>query len=102
MGSDPSYILERIVKELGVEQIVELLTDRIPETDLYTLLLYVFREKTQRLVPSELLKRYQVNRSVHPASVDPIQLKQLELDILKIASNHFATPVQLSPVAPLG
>ncbi|KSU85427.1 hypothetical protein GA0061096_1669 [Fictibacillus enclensis] len=102
MESDPSYILERIVKELGVEQIVELLADRIPETDLYTLLLYVFREKTQRLVPSELLKRYQANRSVHPASVDPIQLKQLELDILKIASNHFATPVQLSPVAPLG
>jgi hypothetical protein len=102
MESDPSYNLERIIKELGVEQIVELLTDRISGSDLYTLLLQVFREKTKRLVPSELLKRYQANRFVHPASIDPIQLKQLELDILKIASNHLATPVQLSPVAPLG
>jgi hypothetical protein len=102
MGLDADYSLERIAQELGVEQIVDLLSDRISGTDLNTLLLHVFRQKTNRSVPNDLLKRYQANRFVHPASVDPILLKQLELDILRIASNHFITPVQLSPVAPLG
>jgi hypothetical protein len=102
MTSDVQNNLERIVRELGVEEIVELLSERISGADLNTLLLEVFREKTNKSSASELLKRYQTNRFVHPAAVDPIQMKQLELDVLKIANNHLAIPVQLSPVAPLG
>jgi hypothetical protein len=102
MTSDAQNNLERIVSALGVKEIVELLSDRISGADLNTLLLEVFREKTNRSSASELFKSYQANRFVHPAMVDPIQLKQLELDVLKIANNHLAIPVQLSPVAPLG
>jgi hypothetical protein len=102
MTSDVQNNLERIVRKLGVDEIVELLSERISGTDLNTLLLEVFREKTHRSTASELFKRYQTNRFVHPATVDPIQLKQLEIDVLKIANNHLAIPVQLSPVAPLG
>ncbi|MDM5196518.1 hypothetical protein QUF79_00185 [Fictibacillus enclensis] len=102
MKSEPSNHLKRINKELGIERIVELLTERIPGSDLSTLLLQVFQEKTKKLDPGELLKRYQTNRVVQPVSIDLIKLRQMELDVLKIASNHFFTPVQLSPVAPLG
>lgn len=37
-----------------------------------------------------------------PATVDPIELKQLELELLGIAQSHKYTPIQLSPIAPLG
>jgi hypothetical protein len=102
MTSDVQNNLERIVRKLGVEEIIELLSERISGTDLNTLLLEVFREKTNRSTASQLFKSYQANRFVHPATVELIQLKQLEIDVLKIASNHLAIPVQLSPVAPLG
>jgi hypothetical protein len=102
MTSDVPNNLQRIVRELAVENIVELLSERISGADLNTLLLEVFKEKTINSTASDLFKKYQFNRFVHPAAVDPIQLKQLEFDVLKIASNHLSTPIQLSPVAPLG
>jgi hypothetical protein len=102
MSSDVQNSLERIVRDLGVDDIVALLSERIPGTDLNTLLLEVFREKANRSSASDLLKRYEENRFVHPAAVDPIQMKQLEIDVLRIARRHLAIPVQLSPVAPLG
>lgn len=102
MNQEPSRLLKRINKELGIERTVELLTERISGSDLSTLLLEVFREKAKKLGPGELLKKYQTNRVVQPVSIDLINLKKLELEVLKIASNHFFIPVQLSPVAPLG
>jgi hypothetical protein len=94
--------LNRIIRKLGVEKIVDLLTEQIPGSDLNTLLLEVFREKTKTSSASDLLKRYQENRFVEPATVNPIELKQLELDTLRIAQKHSFRPIQLSPVAPLG
>jgi len=71
-------------------------------SDFNTLLLEVFKQRLLGSSPADLLKRYENNRFVHPAAADPIQLKQLELDLLRIAKGHGADPVQLSPVAPLG
>ncbi len=73
MTSDLQNNLDRIVRELGVEEIVELLSERIPGTDLNTLLLEVFREKTNTSSARELFTRYQENRFVQPATVDPIR-----------------------------
>lgn len=42
------------------------------------------------------------HRFVKPAAVHPLQLKRLEIDVLQIAETHSFTPIQLSPVAPLG
>jgi hypothetical protein len=94
--------LERILRKLGTNDIVELLSERISWSELNTLLLKVFKDKTKGSSSSDLLKRYGENRFVHPAAVDAILLKQLEIDVLKIATQHSATAVQLSPVAPVG
>jgi hypothetical protein len=102
MTTDVNGNLERIIRDIGVKEIVELLSKRISGADLNTLLLEVFSEKLNKSNASELLKKYQSNRFVHPATVDVMQLKQLELDVLKVAGNHSVSPVQLSPVAPLG
>lgn len=94
--------LDRIVRKLGVENMVELLAEHISGSDLNTLLLEVFRDKTKAASAADLLKRYRENRFVKPAEVNPLQIKRLELDMLIIAQKHLFTPVQLSPVAPLG
>lgn len=94
--------LERILSRLGKSDLITLLTEQISGSDLNTLLLKVFNEKVKKSSPNDLLKRYSDNRFVHPAKIDPLQLKQLELDILKVALDKGVEPLQLSPVAPLG
>ncbi|RCW50236.1 hypothetical protein [Paenibacillus prosopidis] len=52
MSSDVQNNLQRIVRELGVDDIVALLSERISGADFNTLLLEVFREKTNKSSPS--------------------------------------------------
>jgi hypothetical protein len=102
MPSELPNNLQRIVRELGVQEIVDLLSERISGSDLNTLLLEVFRERARKSSASDLLKKYAENRFVHPATVNTLALKHLELDVLKVAGGRSFAPVQLSPVAPLG
>jgi hypothetical protein len=94
--------LERILRKLEKADLITLLVEGISGSDLNSLLLKVFSEKTKTSSPSDLLKRYRENRFVHPAKVDVLRLKQLEMDVLNIAAKHSSLPIQLSPVAPLG
>lgn len=94
--------LERILRKLEKDDLINLLVDRISSSDLNSLLLKVFSEKTKTSSPNDLLKRYRENRFVHPAEVDVLLLKKLEMDVLDIASKHSISAIQLSPVAPLG
>lgn len=102
MEIKPSADLERILKKLEKSDLITLLTEQISGSDLNTLLLRVFNEKVRKSSPSDLLKRYRENRFVHPSKVELLQLKQFEMDILKVAVNQGVSPIQLSPVAPLG
>lgn len=94
--------LSRILKKLEKDDLITLLTEQISGSDLNSLLLHVFNDKVKKSSPNDLLKRYRDNRFVQPAMVEPLKLKELEIDILKIALNKGISPIQLSPVAPLG
>ncbi|WP_138754410.1 hypothetical protein [Paenibacillus sinopodophylli] len=102
MQRDHSPNLHRILRELGQDKIMTLLTKQISASDLNSLLLEVFREKMEQIEPKELLKKYEANRFVQPAEGDLLTLKQLELDVLRIAEEQSFAAIQLSPVAPLG
>ncbi|QHW31684.1 hypothetical protein GZH47_13090 [Paenibacillus rhizovicinus] len=102
MDAESRTDLERILGRLRQPELVRLLTEELSGSDFNTLLLEVFRERIEGSSAADLLKRYTENRFVHPAHVDPIALKQLELELLHIAVRHHVAPVQLSPVAPLG
>ncbi|MCS7462256.1 hypothetical protein N0M98_19120 [Paenibacillus doosanensis] len=91
-----------VLRKLERDELVELLSTGKSGSELNTLLLEVFRERSASRSPGELLRSYKENRFVKPAAVDPIALKQLELELLRIAQSHKYTPIQLSPVAPLG
>lgn len=101
MRSNQEDLGKRISQVLP-KDMIEVLSNEIPGSELNTLLLSVYKEKARMISPANLLKKYTSNRFVHPAEVDPIALKQLELNVLKLATKHGVRPIQLSPVAPLG
>ncbi|SEO74975.1 hypothetical protein [Paenibacillus sp. OV219] len=94
--------LNRILRELGHQELVTQLAEGLSGADFNTLMLELFRRRAADKQPSELLRSYRENRFVKPAVVDSLALKQLELDLLLIARERGYAPMQLSPVAPLG
>lgn len=94
--------LEKILDKTGVTELVELLAERISNGELTTLLLEVYRRRTEQMRPSQLLVSLHQNRFVHPALVHPIALRETELAALRLAQEQGFVPVELSPVAPLG
>lgn len=97
----PTGLLDRIAAQTGVPQIAGLL-ERIAASDLNSLLLEVFRQKTARLTPAGLMQAYRQNRFVRPAQVDAIGFSEFSLEWLKAAQSNGFQALQLSPVCPLG
>lgn len=94
--------IQRVLDKIGVENLINILGKEISLSDLNTLLLEVFRQKTNDITAADLLEKYSTNRFVHPSEIDPIWMKQLEVELLKISKNSLYTPIQISPVSPLG
>jgi len=93
--ADP--IVDRIVRDSGVPDLVEVLAERLAPTDLQSLLLAVYRRRAARLTPRDVLAHYERSRLLRPASLDP-ELEQLARSQLPA---DYAL-VELSPIAPLG
>jgi hypothetical protein len=97
--SDP--IVERIVRESGVPDLFEVLSERLAPTDLQSLLLAVQRARSSRLTPSHVLRAYEQNRVVRPAALDPRRRTSLEQLAASLAPESYEF-IELSPIAPLG
>jgi len=83
-------------------KVQEYLTNELSGSELTSFLLQVFKSRTNRITPSELVKHYAANRFVHPAELDALSLKRLELELLQFAVDRRVRPMQLSPVTALG
>ncbi|MDF2961471.1 MAG: hypothetical protein K0S39_3206 [Paenibacillus sp.] len=94
--------VERILDKLGIEDLVDVLSKKLSLSDLNTLMLEVFRNRTTDSSFADLMKAYTTNRFVLPSEVDPLSLKRMEIDLLTLAAASSYQPIQLSPVAPLG
>jgi hypothetical protein len=98
----PSNVTLKILERIGEPGIFQLLTDGLTGTELNTLLLEVLRDKAKKRSAPSLLKQYQLNRFVKPSDLPVLQLKQAELDLLKLFKYHLFEPTELSPVSILG
>ena len=96
-----SKIVERIERELGVPGLVSLLAERIEPTDLQSVLLEVYRQRTLRRNPSDVLSDYETNRFVLPATIPPSRLRDWECVAFSQLPPEFQL-LALSPVCPLG
>jgi ribosomal protein S18 acetylase RimI-like enzyme len=94
-------LIKRILTQAQVPDLLEILTDRLSQSDLQSLLLEVYRSRSQSLTPQHLLQQYERNRLVQPAAVSPKQLLELDRLAYSVLPPSFE-PLELSPVAPLG
>ncbi|MFD2570252.1 hypothetical protein ACFSUS_06370 [Spirosoma soli] len=97
-----SLIVERILARLGRPDLVNILANDLSNSELNSVLMDVFSRKTGQLSPPELLKSYRSNRFVSPADIDVLGLRELENTVYVTFNQLGFTPVELSPVAPLG
>lgn len=96
-----SKIIERIEREVGIDDLVELLAERLTPTDLQSLLLEVYRQRARRQKPAAVLAEYQNNRFVRPAMVSPVAINAWNQTAFAHLPPEFQ-PITLSPVCPLG
>ena len=99
MMSDP--LLERIQREAGIPELIDVLVERLAPTDLQSLLLEVYRRRAASVQPSQLLERYERDRFVRPSDVAPGMLADFDRLVWSLLPDHY-TAVELSPVCPLG
>jgi hypothetical protein len=94
-------ILERIEREAGVPGLATILVEHLDSTDLQSLLLQVYRMRSQRRQPSAIPADYQTNRFVRPAALSLVRLLEWERVAFSNLPPEFE-PIELSPVCPLG
>lgn len=94
-------IIARIERETGVPGLASILAERLPPTDLQSLLLEVYRLRASRRNPSDVLSDYESDRFTRPSGLSPLRLLAWEQTAFACLPAEFA-PVELSPVCPLG
>src|SRR5207302_2958328 len=99
MMSDP--ILERIQREAGIPELIDVLVERLALTDLQSLLLEVYRRRAAGVQPGQLLERYERDRFVRPSDLAPSVLADFESLVWSLLPDHYIA-VELSPLCPLG
>jgi hypothetical protein len=84
-----------------VPDLLEVLTQRLSQSDLQSLLLEVYRKRAHTFTPRHLLQQYEQNRFVQPATVNPKQLLEFDRLAYSVLPSSFEL-LELSPVCPLG
>ena len=97
-----SNISNLFAAKMGYTNLFEELSEKIPASELNTLLLELFRTRAKKVKPVELLRQFEKNRFASPSEVDTINFKEFELRCLKLAKNKGFVPITLSPLAPFG
>jgi hypothetical protein len=93
-------ILRRICRDAGMPDLLEVLADRIPPTDLQTVLLETARRRAGARSPADLLGHYGRDRTTMPGTADARLLARLVVAALEAAPAY--TAVNIAPVEPLG
>jgi hypothetical protein len=98
----PNSFIDNILAKINQPKLIETLTQKLSLSDLNSLLLGIFREKTKQITPPQLLQNYLSNRFVSPSLINPLDFLKFELKILEMADSEGFTPIELSPLSPLG
>jgi hypothetical protein len=95
----PGQIAARIARDLGAPELVDKLI-ALPQNELTSLLLEVFRRRSERRTPGDLLAQYERGGACPPSNTDARLVGAVEAHAFAAAAAFEA--VALSPVAPLG
>ncbi|HNE30157.1 MAG TPA: hypothetical protein PKL15_00955 [Saprospiraceae bacterium] len=95
-------IADRLAEKAGCPELVDILSEKLGLSELNTVLLEVFRRQAGQISPAELLRQFRQNRFVQPSTIDPLALRKLDLALMQAAGQSGFTPLELSPLSPLG
>jgi hypothetical protein len=93
-------IIARIASDLAQGDPVEGLTERLSATDLQSLMLHVYRERSRMKTPADLMSAYERASMVRPSTVDARALAEIARLAFECAAGFQG--LQLAPLAPLG
>ncbi|MBN2364511.1 hypothetical protein JXL83_10325 [candidate division WOR-3 bacterium] len=94
-------IIDRIIKQTGAQDLVQLLVDKLSFGELQSLLLKVFELKTKKKRHKDVLSEYRTNRFSRPSDISPLMHRKFELAVFSLLPTGFET-IDLSPLTPLG
>ena len=94
--------IKHIIDRYNLNEIVDILSNKLSGSELNSLLLEVFERRVMQETPSSLLGKYTKNKLVKPAQLDFLKCKEEELECCKIVANSSFELIELSPVAQLG
>ncbi len=97
----PNPAIQRILSEIGDEQLLDRLSNLAP-ADLNSLLLEIFKQRASSGTPAGLMTAYEKNRFVVPSTVSQLILANEEVPFLQLATDQDFESIELSPLAPLG
>ncbi len=75
--------------------------NELSRTEFNSVLLELFKNHSDKMRPTDLVKQYKQNRFVLPSTVNVLAYKALELEWLQYADNQGFKPIILSPMTPL-
>lgn len=94
-------IMDRIQREAGVPNLLDVLVERLTPTDLQSLLLEVYRRRTAKIPAGQLLERHELDRFVRPSDLPPSLLTEFDRLVWTLLPDDY-TAVELAPLCPLG
>ena len=95
MSSDRSWSISAVGDELFA-----LLAERLPSSELWTLLLEVMSRRAARRSPKDLRAQWEHDRFTQPSAIDA--RRQLAIDAVLFEAAKGFEAIELSPLAPLG
>lgn len=98
----PDKILQPILSRIDSKDLLSSLAHRLKNSELTSLLLEVFRKRTEAIPPPQLLRDYRANKYAGPVAMDFPEFLAFELELLKNAAAQGFEPLEFSPLCPLG
>ena len=95
-------LLQKIEAKLGSENITEIISEKLSNSELNSWLLELFKRRSKKVQPPKLLQEFKTNRFVRPSSLDQLEFKKEELEWLEKANDIGFEPIILSPLSPFG
>ena len=80
--------IKHIISWCNLNEIVDILSDKLSGSELNSLLLEVFDRRTTKETPSSLLSKYSKNKLAKPAQLDFLEFKEEENECSKIIPNN--------------
>ncbi len=95
-------LLSKIINSLHRDNFIDEISSDLSGTEFNSLMLEIYRRRSEKISANKLMLDFEHNRFVQPLTLDTIQSRKMELDLLQMADSKGFEVITLSPLTPLG